>query len=94
MVQLPLVVVYHGPLQIQQKVLLSEDFPLNILGCPRKLGSMVRINGLFHLLTNGVLIGVSYNPLTSDHLLSDRFLSRDNQQNPKVMNDTSKPHRH
>ena len=24
------------------------------LGCPRKLGSMVRINGLFHLLINGV----------------------------------------
>ena len=24
-----------------------------LLGCPRKLGSMVRINGLFHLLING-----------------------------------------
>ena len=29
-------------------------FPFrNSLGCPRKLGSMVRINGLFHLLING-----------------------------------------
>ena len=25
-----------------------------LLGCPRKLGSMVRINGLFHLLINGI----------------------------------------
>ena len=31
------------------------------LGCSRKLGSMVRINGLFHLLINGVYCG--YNPL-------------------------------
>ena len=29
-----------------------------MLGCPRKLGSMVRINGLFHLLINGVFLGV------------------------------------
>ena len=32
-----------------------------ILGCPRKLGSMARINGLFHLLINGIHWG--YNPL-------------------------------
>ena len=32
-----------------------------LLGCPRKLGSMVRINGLFHLSINGVYWG--YNPL-------------------------------
>ena len=38
-----------------------------MLGCPRKLGSMVRINGLFHLLINGVYWG--YNPLTN-HLLT------------------------
>ena len=24
------------------------------LGCPKKLGSMVRINGLFHLHINGI----------------------------------------
>ena len=29
-------------------------FHHHLLGCPRKLGSMVRINGLFHLLINGV----------------------------------------
>ncbi len=34
-----------------------------ILGCPRKLGSKVRINGLFHLLINGLYR--SYNPLTN-----------------------------
>ena len=28
------------------------------LGCPRKLGSMVRISGLFHLLINRVFLGV------------------------------------
>ena len=28
-----------------------------LLGCPRKLGSMVRINGLFSLLINGVYWG-------------------------------------
>ena len=39
----------------------------SVLGCPRKLGSMVRINGLFHLLVNGVYWG--YNPLTN-HLLT------------------------
>ena len=38
-----------------------------VLGCPRKLGSMVRINGLFHLLINGIYWG--YNPLTN-HLLT------------------------
>ena len=27
-----------------------------VLGCPKKLGSMARINGLFHLLINGVYI--------------------------------------
>ena len=32
-----------------------------VLGCPRKLGSMVRIDGLFHLLRNGIYWG--YNPL-------------------------------
>ena len=51
------------PLTNPTKGVLSEAFPLNILGCPRKLGSMVRINGLFHLLIHGILIGVSYNPL-------------------------------
>ena len=34
-----------------------------ILGCRRKLGSMVRINGLFHLLINGVYWG--YHPITN-----------------------------
>ena len=34
-----------------------------LLGCPSKLGSMVRINGLFHLLINGIYCG--YNPLTN-----------------------------
>ena len=29
-----------------------------LLGCPRKLGSMVRINGLFHPLINGIFLGV------------------------------------
>ena len=29
-----------------------------LVGCFRKLGSMVRINGLFHLLINGVLLGL------------------------------------
>ena len=29
----------------------------DVLGCPRKLGSMVRISGLFHLLINGVYWG-------------------------------------
>ena len=33
---------------------------VGLLGCPRKLGSMVRINGLFHLLINDVYW--SYNP--------------------------------
>ncbi len=28
----------------------------SLLGCPRKIGSMVRINGLFHLLISGVYI--------------------------------------
>ena len=34
------------------------DIPLGylvILGCARKLGSMVRISGLFHLFINGVV---------------------------------------
>ena len=29
----------------------------DLLGCPRKIGSMVRINGLSHLLINGIYWG-------------------------------------
>ena len=40
-----------------------------LLGCPRKIGSMVRISGLFHLPINGVFLGVKSptdpNPLES-----------------------------
>ena len=37
---------------------------LTLLGCPRKSGSKVGINGLFHLLKNGIYWGYnSYNPL-------------------------------
>ena len=39
-----------------------------LLGCPRKLGSKVRINGLFHLLINGVYWG--YNPLIQPLILT------------------------
>ena len=39
----------------------SRKWNFGILGCARKLGSMVRINGLFHLLIHGVYWG--YNPL-------------------------------
>ena len=35
----------------------ADGIPLGLLGCPRKLGSLVRINGLLHLLINGVLLG-------------------------------------
>ena len=35
-----------------------EPITCPLLGCPRKLGSMVSINGLFHLLINGVFLGV------------------------------------
>ena len=47
----------------------SHESQALILGCPgsRKLGSMVRISGLFHLLINGVYWG--YNPFTN-HLLT------------------------
>ena len=37
-----------------------------LLGCPRKLGSKVRINGLFHLLINGVFLGGNPLILTFD----------------------------
>ena len=37
---------------------------LTLLGCPRKSGSKVGINGLFHLLKNGIYRGYnSYKPL-------------------------------
>ena len=39
---------------------------LSMLGCPRNLGSMVRINGLFHLLINGVYWGYNLLILTID----------------------------
>jgi len=39
--------------RVDQKWHLLKDVP------GRKLGSMVRINGLFHLLTNGVYIEVT-----------------------------------
>ncbi len=42
-----------------------------LIGCPRKLGPMVRINGLFHLLINGVYCG--YNPLSHFLLTSCDF---------------------
>ena len=35
----------------------NTHFYVILLGCPRKLGSMVRINGLFHLLINGIYWG-------------------------------------
>ena len=53
---------------MEQLIDLKEDLILHHLDVPdRKLGSMVRINGLFHLLINGVYWG--YNPLTN-HLLT------------------------
>ena len=36
--------------------------PFDTSGCPRNLGSMVRISGLFHLLVNGSF-DEGYNPL-------------------------------
>ena len=36
---------------------------LTLLGCPNELGSMVRINGLFHLRINGIYRGCK--PLTN-----------------------------
>ena len=47
----------------RKEALKKADRWKNILGCPRRLGSMVRINGLFHLLINRVYWG--YNPLTN-----------------------------
>ena len=35
----------------------DQKYQFGLLGCPRKLGSMIRINGLFHLLINGRFIG-------------------------------------
>ena len=48
-----------------QKV--EKTFPeFNCLDVPgRKLGSMVRINGLFHLLVNGVFLGVITHLITN-----------------------------
>ncbi len=43
------------------------------LGCPRKLGSMFRINGLFHLLINGIYWW--YKPFTN-HLPSLKLTDR------------------
>ena len=41
--------------------LLYDTKPNNaLLGCPRSLGSMVRINGLFHLLINGISLQYIY----------------------------------
>ena len=51
---------------------LSET-PSWALGCPRKLGSMARINGLFHLLINGE-ISWGYNSPT-DPITIDPFTS-------------------
>ena len=41
---------------------MAQNEYLDVPG--RKLGSMVRINGLFHLLVNGVFVGVITRLLT------------------------------
>ena len=48
-------------LKVQELGIQHHSKPL--LGCPRKLGPMARITGLFHLLIN-VFFG-GYNPLTN-----------------------------
>ena len=54
----------HGRMQVAgfegkpQVPLVPVGWQWNLLGCTRKLGSMVKINGLFHLLINGVLLAV------------------------------------
>ena len=43
----------------------SNEVGIGLLGCPRKLGSMVRINRLFHLLINGVCWGYNLHLLVT-----------------------------
>ena len=37
-----------------KKMHREKSHNITILGCPRNLGSMVRINGLFHLPISGI----------------------------------------
>ena len=60
-------VFFHGR-NVERFKMVRRNHEKPVLGCPKKLGSMVRINGLFHLLINRVYWG--FNPLTNRLLTS------------------------